>query len=65
MATVAGSDQPERTNMDDNMKEVEFFKYCGTCKYSANKAHEDPCNECLEFPARYGTEKPFNYEKSE
>ena len=51
--------------MDENMTEVQFFKYCDSCKYAKKHGYEDPCNECLEFPARYGTEKPFNYEKAE
>ena len=48
--------------MDENMMEVSFFKYCHLCKNRDRNGHEDPCDECLEFPMRYGTEKPFNFE---
>lgn len=44
-------------NMDD-FKEVRFDKYCKTCKHEKKKDFEDPCNECLTYFMRKGTEKP-------
>lgn len=50
--------------MENNVKEVAFYKYCGACKHSGQPHYEEPCNECLDFPARYSTEKPLKYEEN-
>ena len=49
----------------DNMKFVEFDKYCKTCEHSKKKEHEDPCFDCLAEPARVETHKPLKYEADE
>ena len=51
--------------MDSNLKEVDFNKYCETCKNKDLKEHFDPCNDCLEVGAREGTEKPECWKEKE
>lgn len=42
------------------------FSYCDTCKHKDVREEEDPCNDCLQSPARDdGSRKPVNYEKDE
>lgn len=50
---------------DSNMKEVDFSKYCETCKYGELEEKYDPCNDCLDICVREGTEKPECYEEAE
>ena len=49
--------------MDNIEKEVYFYKYCKTCKYSELKGDEEPCNECLENPTNTYSHKPVNYKE--
>ena len=49
--------------MDNNMKEVDFKKYCKSCKHEKVKESEDPCWDCLEVPARPDSHKPERWEK--
>lgn len=49
--------------MDCPEKEVRFDKYCKTCKYGNKPGTEDPCNECLEDPFNYETEKPMRWKE--
>ena len=51
--------------MDENLKEVNFFKYCKTCKHKDKEEFEYPCDDCLnvEDDMREGTEKPKYYEE--
>ena len=44
-------------------KFVKFHRYCRTCKNYKTEEYKEPCNECLEVPARLGTEVPLNYER--
>lgn len=39
-------------------KEVDFHKYCKTCKYSKNKDTDEPCDECLENPVNTNSHRP-------
>lgn len=48
--------------MEENMKEVRFDRYCKLCKHKDLDEKMDPCNECLEVPAREGSVKPEHYE---
>lgn len=48
---------------DEYYKEVKFDKYCETCKYEKLSEVKDPCNECLEYGMREGTEKPLYFAK--
>ena len=47
--------------MDDNMKIVDFGRYCPLCKYEKTDQTEDPCDECLGSPARQYSSKPVNF----
>lgn len=49
--------------MEDNMKFVEFNKYCPTCKHYDTWEVKDPCNDCLAVGAREGSEIPEKYDK--
>ena len=49
--------------IDNSEKEVYFYEYCKTCKYSELKGDEEPCNECLENPANTYSHKPVNYKE--
>lgn len=49
--------------MDYPDKEVRFDLYCKTCKYCDTPGTEDPCNECLEDPFNYETEKPMRWKE--
>ena len=51
--------------MDENLKEVVFHVYCKKCKHMRLKGWEEPCNSCLEIPAREGTVVPENFEEKE
>ena len=44
--------------MDEDYKEVDFEKYCKSCKYSDLDEWKDPCNECLEYGMRSQTSVP-------
>lgn len=48
---------------NDYMKEVDFEKYCKTCKNNKLKEEETPCYECLSIPARPYSHKPERYEE--
>lgn len=48
---------------DNDNKIVAYEKYCKKCKHLGKKDYEEPCNECLENPARSGSEVPANFEK--
>ena len=47
--------------MYDNVKFVEFNKWCPKCKYANRSEKSDPCNECLDIGANEETSKPVNY----
>lgn len=50
--------------MDEgSYKDVLFNKYCKTCKHKDLEEVKDPCNECLEYGMREGTEKPLYFEE--
>ena len=44
--------------MEGDFKEVNFEKYCKTCKYSKLKDSEDPCAECLCYPSNTDSHRP-------
>ena len=48
----------------NNELEVNFHKYCSTCKYEKIDEFKDPCNECLEYPTNAYSCKPINYKKN-
>lgn len=47
----------------DDYREVDFNKYCVTCKYLEVDEVEDPCNECLDEPYNEYTDKPIKWEE--
>lgn len=49
--------------MDSHEMIVEFDKYCSTCLHEKNAETEAPCDECLEHPVNWETNKPFRYER--
>ena len=48
---------------EENMKIVEFEKYCKTCVHKDIAESEHPCFECLDEPAVQYSHKPIKYEK--
>lgn len=50
--------------MDEKYKIVRFDKYCDKCKYSKKDEKLDPCYECLDYPARLGSEVPEKFEEA-
>lgn len=54
-----------RSNMEhDDYREVDFHKYCETCKHKEVEEVEDPCNECLDEPYNEHTGKPIKWEEN-
>lgn len=53
--------------MDESYKEVDFHKYCKTCKFE--KCDETdvlaPCWDCLNEPVNVYSHKPVHYEQAE
>ena len=49
--------------MDSHEMIVEFDKYCSTCLHEKKAETEAPCDECLEHPVNWETNKPFRYER--
>lgn len=49
----------------EDLREVDFQKYCPDCKHEKLKENEDPCNECLGIPANQHTDKPVNWTKKD
>lgn len=48
--------------MDILDREVDFNKYCETCKHKDKEEKKDPCNECLDYGFNVESEKPVKYE---
>lgn len=49
--------------MEQVYREVNFGKYCKTCKYSHKLEYDDPCDECLSYPTNLYSEKPINWKE--
>ena len=47
--------------MENNMKIVNFVKYCKSCKYKELEENEEPCNSCLSVGARSYSERPIKW----
>lgn len=45
-------------------KEVDFHRYCASCKHLVKKETEEPCSECLEETVNSNTSKPVKWEAS-
>lgn len=48
-----------------DVKEVDFYKYCKTCKHWNKLDYEYPCDECLDNPTNMNSHKPVNYQESD
>lgn len=44
-------------------REVDYFKWCSSCKHLMKKGYEEPCNECLTQFKNTNTDKPVYYEE--
>ena len=51
--------------MNDHLKIVMFECWCPKCKHSNRLETEDPCNECLNYPANEDSTKPVKWEAKE
>lgn len=51
--------------VEENIKLVEFDKYCKTCRHVKLKETEEPCYTCLLNPARESSHKPERWEAKE
>lgn len=49
--------------MDEVYKEVDFNKYCATCKDKDTEEKYDPCNECLTETVNVNSEKPVYWKE--
>lgn len=47
--------------MDASYMEVEFGKYCSSCRNSETDGNMEPCRTCIKHPMMFGTRKPKNY----
>ena len=51
-------------NNDRFQKFVRFDIYCSRCEHAETNETDDPCNECLDNPARTdGSHKPINFKE--
>ena len=49
--------------MEDRYLEVNFDKYCRTCKYYDLNDVFDPCNDCLQNGVNLHSHKPTEYKE--
>lgn len=47
---------------EESLKFVEFDQFCPSCKHWKVNVGDEPCNSCLETPARPGTIFPEYYD---
>lgn len=53
-----------RISMENEEKEVQFYKYCPMCKYRDLHAVQEPCNTCLDNPVNINSRKPVKFEEA-
>lgn len=47
-------------------KEVRYDLYCTRCKYwDKNDEYKEPCDECMDSPTNYATDRPINFKEKE
>lgn len=51
--------------MDEDLRMVEFWRYCETCEYKDLDENKEPCEGCLEEPWNEYTSKPINWKKKD
>lgn len=49
--------------MEDNMKLVNFYLYCGKCKHRDVEDDDEPCDSCLNVGARPDSHRPIKWEE--
>lgn len=49
--------------MNEAYLEVDFKKYCKTCKHKELGEQFDPCNECLDYGYNLNSRKPIRWEE--
>lgn len=49
--------------MNEEYLEVDFKKYCKTCKHKELGEKFDPCNECLDYGYNLNSHKPVMWEE--
>ena len=49
--------------MENQMKFVEFDKYCDKCAHKETNEWEEPCNECLSNIVNENSHKPVNFKE--
>ena len=49
--------------MNEEYLEVDFKKYCKTCKHKELGEKFDPCNECLDYGYNLNSQKPMKWEE--
>ena len=50
-------------SMNEEYLEVDFKKYCKTCKYEKLGEKFDPCNECLDYGYNLNSHKPIMWKE--
>ena len=50
--------------MESGLKLVMFDCWCPTCKFKNTLETEEPCNECLTYPANEDSTKPIKWEEN-
>ena len=49
--------------MENTLKEVRFDIWCQKCKNYKTPETDDPCNECLDYPANENSHRPLLFEE--
>lgn len=49
----------------ENLKIVDFMKWCPTCRHRDTPEVDDPCNECLAQGWNVDSTKPINWIENE
>ncbi len=50
--------------MENEEKEVDFYKYCPICKHMKKAGTSEPCNTCLDNPVNINSRKPVKFEEN-
>jgi len=48
--------------MEGDLKIVDFYEWCKTCRHRNKLSTEEPCDECISIPARHDSRKPEKWE---
>lgn len=49
--------------MEEDYREVHFWKYCSSCKHETLEENEYPCFICLNEPLNLYSSKPVKWEE--